>query len=447
MEKLSIPIISLTKASRVNVLEKLFFWKDSICFTFKKGSCDNIENELAGDKMKKDVDIQLTAQSSKAVQKGYPLILANAVVTNDLNIMEGTIVRFVDSNRKFLAKGYFGKQNKGIGWVLTRDANESIDGSFFTRKIVEAFKRREHFSNDEETTAYRLFNGEGDGIGGMTIDYYDGYYVVNWYSEGIYHFRQFVYEAIEQLTYKAIYEKKRFNIDGQYIEQDDFVRGTRGDFPIIVKENGMNFAVDLNDGAMTGIFLDQRDVRKRIRDEYAKGKTVLNTFSYTGAFSVAACLGGAIETTSVDLAKRSLPKTIEQFSVNGIDYEQQQIKVIDVFDYFRYAKRHQLTYDIVILDPPSFARSKKMTFSTAKDYPKLLLDALAITESKGIIVASTNNASFGMTKFKGFINTAFQQAGESYRIIEELSLPKDFRYHRDYPEFNYLKVVILQRLN
>ena len=100
-----------------------------------------------------------------------------------------------------------------------------------------------------------------------------------------------------------MYEKKRFDTKGQYIDQDDFVRGEQGEFPIIVKENGMNFAIDLNDGAMTGIFLDQRDVRESIRNNYSEGKHVLNTFSYTGAFSVAAALGGAVKTTSVDLGE------------------------------------------------------------------------------------------------------------------------------------------------
>src|SRR5699024_1496866 len=128
------------------------------------------------------------------------------------------------------------------------------------------------------------------------------------------------------------------------MEDDDFVAGERGEFPIIVKENNIHYAVDLNDGAMCGIFLDQRDVRKAIRDKYAKGKQVLNTFSYTGAFSVAASLGEAAHTTSVDLAKRSLPKTIEQFSVNSIDYEAQNIHVMDVFDYFKYARRKKLMF-------------------------------------------------------------------------------------------------------
>ena len=131
--------------------------------------------------------------------------------------------------------------------------------------------------------------------------------------------------------------------------------------------------------------------------------------------------------------------------MNGIDYEQQEIRVMDVFDYFRYAKRHELKFDLVILDPPSFARSKKYTFSTARNYPELLMDAIAITEKNGIIVASTNNASFGMKRFKTFIEKAFQDSGSKYKILEESSLPRDFRTNRDFQEFNYLKVVILQK--
>ncbi|MCM3710394.1 class I SAM-dependent rRNA methyltransferase [Sporosarcina luteola] len=397
--------------------------------------------------MTKTIDVQVNAQSIAAFKKGYPLILKDAVINPEVLQEEGSLIRLVDKYRKFIAKGYYGNQNKGIGWVLTRDENEEIDFAFFESKIAAALSRRESFFEDSETTAFRIFNGEGDGIGGLTIDYFDGYYMVSWYSEGIYSMKHHVYGVLDKLVeYKAVYEKKRFDTQGQYIEQDDFVRGIPGDFPIIVKENGMNFAVDLNDGAMTGIFLDQRDVRKALRDKYSEGKHVLNTFSYTGAFSVAAVLGGARETTSVDLAKRSLPKTIEQFSVNGIDYEAQNIKVMDVFDYFRYAKRHELKFDVVVLDPPSFARSKKYTFSTAKDYPALLKDAIDITEKNGIIIASTNNASFSMKKFKTFIEKGFADAGSRFKILEESSLPKDFRTSRDFPEFNYLKVVILQKL-
>ncbi|WP_039042295.1 class I SAM-dependent rRNA methyltransferase [Sporosarcina sp. ZBG7A] len=395
----------------------------------------------------KTIDVLVNDKSGIALKKGYPLILKDAVMNPDVLKEEGDLLRLIDRNRRFIAKGYYGNQNKGIGWVLTRKEDEAIDFKFFESRISAAIERRSNFKLNTQTTAYRLFNGEGDGIGGLTIDYFDGYYMVSWYSEGIYSMKHHVYGVLDKIVNaKAIYEKKRFDTKGQYIDQDDYVSGTPGDFPIIVKENGMNFAVDLNDGAMTGIFLDQRDVRAALRDKYSEGSHVLNTFSYTGAFSVAALSGGAVKTTSVDLAKRSLAKTIEQFSVNGIDYEAQDIKVMDVFDYFRYAKRHELKFDVVVLDPPSFARSKKYTFSSAKDYTALLQDAIAITEKKGFIVASTNNASFSMKKFKTFIDEAFKATGTKYKILEDSSLPKDFRTNRDYPEFNYLKVCIIQKL-
>lgn len=381
------------------------------------------------------------------IKRGYSLIHRDAVSNKDILEEEGELFELIDPKNQFLGKGYYGNQNKGIGWVLSTEEQQELDQEFFTNKLSRAFRHRKNFFDNTDTTAFRVFNGEGDGIGGLTIDYFDGYFMISWYSEGMYTFRDTIITAIDRLTtYKAIYEKKRFDTKGMYIDQDDFVKGEPGVFPIIIKENGMNFAVDLNDGAMTGIFLDQRDVRDLIRKEYSKGSNMLNTFSYTGAFSVAAALGGSINTTSVDLAKRSMAKTIEQFSVNGIDFESQDIKVMDVFDYFKYAQRKQLKFDLVVLDPPSFARSKKMTFSSAKDYTKLLADAIQITEKNGIIVASTNNASFGMKKFKTFIDKAFKDANIKYKIVEDLGLPKDFHNNRDFPEFNYLKVCFIKKL-
>ncbi|MFD1169520.1 class I SAM-dependent rRNA methyltransferase [Oceanobacillus caeni] len=395
----------------------------------------------------KPIELKVKASYINQYQRHFPLINKDTIINSEDIQKEGSIIHLVEPNGKFIAKGYYGKQNKGLGWVLSDKQHENIDFSFFKKKISNAIDKRKAFFQDENTNAFRIFNGEGDGIGGITIDYYDGYYVINWYSEGAYSFKETVIDVLDEIgEYKAIYEKKRFDTKGKYINDDDFVKGERGEFPIIVKENGMNYAVYLNDGAMVGIFLDQRNVRKIIRDKYAKGKNVLNTFSYTGAFSVAAALGGAKKTTSVDLAKRSKSKTIEQFSANGIDFEEQDIIVMDVFDYFKYANRKNLVFDLVILDPPSFARSKKRTFSTAKDYPSLIKDTIAITGKGGIIVASTNNASFSMKKFKGFIDKGFKDSGTNYKILEEFDLPSDFQTDRSFPQGNYLKVVILKRL-
>lgn len=395
--------------------------------------------------MKQIIEVQVEAKSIKELTNGYPLILKEAIVVPEVTIAEGDLMHLVDKNGGYIATGYYGEQNKGIGWVLTRKEKEKIDEKFFAKKIREAAEKRADFFASEDTSAFRVFNGEGDGIGGLTIDFFNGFYMVSWYSEGIYSFREDIYKGLKQaVNTRGIYEKLRFGTDVQDVDRNDYVSGEKGEFPLIIQENGMNYAVDLNDGAMTGIFLDQRNVRKALRDKYSNEKTVLNTFSYTGAFSVAAALGGAAGTTSVDLAKRSLPKTIEQFSVNGIDFESQDIKVMNVFDYFSYAARHGLKFDVVVLDPPSFARTKKMSFSTAKDYPKLIKDALAITADNGIIVASTNNSSFNMKKFKTFIEKGFADAGARFNILETHQLPEDFVVPHNYPEFNYLKVVFIK---
>ncbi len=394
--------------------------------------------------MKQELDVKVNESLANDIQKGVPILHKEGFpLINSLE--EGTIIKLRNPSGKFLAKGYIGYQNKGIGWVLSKNEVETIDTKFFQRKITNAIEYRKDYFQKADTTAFRVFNGEGDGIGGLTIDYFDGYYLISWYSEGIYSFKEMIIGALEASTpYKGIYEKKRFDTKGQYLEDDDFVKGERGEFPLIVKENGESFAVYLNDGAMVGVFLDQRDVRKKIRDAYSKGKTVLNTFSYTGAFSVFAASGGAKKTTSVDLAKRSLSKTTEQFEINGIDPTKQDIVVMDVFEYFKYAKRKELSFDLVILDPPSFARSKKYTFSSSKDYTKLLKDAISLTNKNGVIIASTNNATFGMKKFKSFVDKAFKDSNLRYEIEEEYSLPSDFKTNPLFKEGNYLKVLFIR---
>ncbi|MDG5472757.1 class I SAM-dependent rRNA methyltransferase [Jeotgalibacillus sp. ET6] len=390
--------------------------------------------------------VRIKKKFADKMKNGYPLLTAEMLENPDDSGQEGDILTAVDERNQFIARGYAGKQNKGIGWLITWDAEEEIGYRLFVNRIRAALGKRKRWFKKDDTTAFRVFNGEGDGIGGLTIDYFDNHYLFTWYSEGIYLLREEIFQAFEELvTFKSIYEKKRFDTKGQYVEDDDFVKGERPSFPLIIKENGAHFAVNLNDGAMVGVFLDQRDVRKAIRDKYADGKNVLNTFSYTGAFSVFAALGGAVKTTSVDLANRSVAKTIEQFSMNGIDYEAQDILVRDVFRYFNYAVKNNIKFDLVVMDPPSFARSKKNTFSAAKDYKNLMKQAIDITEDKGIIVASTNAASFNMKKFHRFIDEAFKEKGLKYEIIETFTLPEDFTVSSSFPEGNYLKVLIVRR--
>ncbi|RKD71160.1 SAM-dependent methyltransferase [Sinobaca qinghaiensis] len=395
--------------------------------------------------MTETMKISASKQAVETFQKGYPLIHEDMVNKREKLSEEGTVFDLMTPQGQFIAKAYYGLQNKGIGWILTNKKEEAIDQQFFVGKLSAALQRRKAFFEDESTTAFRIFNGEGDGIGGLTIDYFNGYYMLQWYSAGIYAFRSLIIRALEAVTaYEGLYEKRRFQQQGQYIEGDDFVKGKEAPAPLHVKENGMTFAVYLNDGAMVGIFLDQREARKRLRDEYSAGKTVLNTFSYTGAFSVAAHHGGAAKTVDVDVANRSKSRVQENFELNGVISEDQEIRIMDVFAYFDYAKKKNITYDVIVLDPPSFARTKKRTFSAAKDYTSLLVDAISIIKDGGTIIASTNFGGFGMKAFQKQIDKACTKAEVKQNVTERVRLPDDHPYTASYKEGDYLKVVFIE---
>ena len=345
-------------------------------------------------------EVKLHEKHVEKYKKLYPLIFKEAIIGFQMletsNIEEGTLLKLVDEKGRYVATGYLGRQNKGLGWVLTRNDKEKIDTLFFQRKIYQAIEKRLGLFNNPKTTAFRVFNGEGDGIGGLTIDFFNGYYLINWYSQGIYSFKEQIVEALKKsVEFDAIYEKLRFEgITPDHA--DGFIIGTPATFPIVIKENGVNLSIFFDEGAMVGLFLDQREVRRTIRFQYAKGKAVLNTFSYTGAFSVFAALGGAKTTTSVDLANRSLEHTQKNFELNNVSLENHQILVEDVFHYFKFALKKGLSYDLLILDPPSYAKSKDFTFSAEKDYPSLLAEAIRITRNNGVIVASNNSSTISL---------------------------------------------------
>jgi 23S rRNA (cytosine1962-C5)-methyltransferase len=383
------------------------------------------------------VKIELTNYGIKRIQQGNPLIQAEDLKVNIKKIpLEW--VHFVDNKNKYIATGYLGKQNKGFGWVIDQ-TQRPIDQTFFMEKFQLAIAKRQSFFVDETTTAFRLFNGEGDGVGGITIDYYADYLVISWYNETIHYFKKMIVDSLLQVfpNAKGVVEKIRFKSE---LEESRWLAGEKPQEPLIVLENGVSYAVYLDEGYMTGIFLDQKEVRGRLTEGLAAGQKVLNMFSYTGAFSVAAAYGGALETTSVDLAQRSLPKTQEQFEVNGLPLEQQKIIVMDTFDYFRYAARKNLSYNLIVLDPPSFARNKKKTFSVAKDYGRLIEDSVDILTEEGMIIASTNAANLPLKKFKKSIETALSNKNVSYRLTESYRLPADFPASQ-FEESNYLKVL------
>ena len=381
--------------------------------------------------------IRVSKRVEKKLAKG--LVLLEASDLADINLKDQE-VEVHSQEGTFLGTAYLSQQNKGLGWFVSID-KVTFNQAFFETLFRQAKEKRSAYYQDDLTTAFRLFNQEGDGFGGLTVDLYGDYAVFSWYNSYVYQIRQTISEAFRQVFPEVLgtYEKIRFK--GLDYESAHVYGQEAPDF-FTVLENGVLYQVFMNDGLMTGIFLDQHEVRGSLVDGLAMGKSLLNMFSYTAAFSVAAAMGGASQTTSVDLAKRSRELSQAHFQANGISTDDHRFIVMDVFEYFKYAKRKGLTYDVIVLDPPSFARNKKQTFSVAKDYHKLISQSLEILNPEGIIIASTNAANVSRQKFTEQIDKGF--AGRSYQILNKYGLPADFAYNKKDESSNYLKVISMK---
>ena len=381
--------------------------------------------------------IRVSKRVEKKLAKGLVLLEASDLENVNLKDQEVEVYR---QEGTFLGTAYLSQQNKGLGWFVSTD-KVTFNQDFFETLFRQAKEKRSAYYQDDLTTAFRLFNQEGDGFGGLTVDLYGDYAVFSWYNSYVYQIRQTISEAFRQVFPEVLgaYEKIRFK--GLDYESAHVYGQEAPDF-FTVLENGVLYQVFMNDGLMTGIFLDQHEVRGSLVDGLAMGKSLLNMFSYTAAFSVAAAMGGASQTTSVDLAKRSRELSQAHFQANGISTDDHRFIVMDVFEYFKYAKRKALTYDVIVLDPPSFARNKKQTFSVAKDYYKLISQSLEILNPRGIIIASTNAANVSRHKFTEQIDKGF--AGRSYQILNKYGLPADFAYNKKDESSNYLKVISMK---
>lgn len=373
----------------------------------------------------------------KKIKRGIQLLDGKDFHQLDL---DNQLVALYNHSRQFLGTAYLSRQNKGIGWFLGNGKVDLIE-SYFESLFSKAKQKRQHFENSDLTTAYRLFNQDGDNFGGVTIDRYADFVVFSWYNTFVYQYRDIIVKAFQKVypAVKGGYEKIRFKgLD----YESAHIYGQEAPETFTILENGVKYSVFMNDGLMTGIFLDQHEVREALINELGLGKRVLNMFSYTAAFSVAAAMGGAIETTSVDLAKRSRELSQTHFEANGLNVTNHHFVVMDVFEYFKYAKRKNLTFDLIVIDPPSFARNKKQTFSVAKDYHHLISQALEVLSDDGTIIASTNAANLTVAQFKKQLEKGFASVKHEYIRLQQL--PSDFTVNKADMSSNYLKVFTIK---
>lgn len=382
--------------------------------------------------------IKVNRIAEQKINRGIQLL--DSADFSGFSFDEDRLAVLYSESGSYLGQAYLSKQNKGIGWLFSR-SNQDLTMDFFVKLFVDAKQKRQHFYQSEMTNAFRLFNQDGDSFGGMTVDLYDEYAVFSWYNTFIYSVKEMIVAAFQQVfpEVRGAYEKIRFK--GLAFESAHLYGEEASEY-FTVLENGVHYQVFMNDGLMTGIFLDQHEVRGSLVDGLAAGKSLLNMFSYTAAFSIAAAMGGAEEMTSVDLAKRSRELSKAHFKVNSLDLDNHHFVVMDVFEYFKYAKRKGLTYDVIVLDPPSFARNKKQTFSVAKDYHKLISQSLEILNTGGTIIASTNAANVSVEKFKRQIEKGFGVRKHRYEVTYRL--PADFVINKNDESSNYLKVFTIQ---
>jgi 23S rRNA (cytosine1962-C5)-methyltransferase len=325
--------------------------------------------------------------------------------------------------------------------VVTRDPAGSFDGDTIHRRVETARRLREQLLPADGSDCYRILHNEGDGIPGVTVDKYGDYLVACLYTSSIEPLRDALYDALEDVWQpKAIYEQKRYKPqagDGPR-EPAQLVRGQVAPVEIEVNEGGTKFVVDVTAPLGTGLFTDLREGRKAIAN-YAPGRRVLNLFSYTGAFSVWAAKAGAREIVSVDLAPKAHARARRNLTANGLDEAKHEFIAGDAFKVLYKMGERQRLFDLIVLDPPSFAQAKGKTFSVQKDYRELVEAALAVAAPGALMAAVSNTMKISAEEIDRAIGDAAVRQRRQVRVVERRGLPPDFPVPAGFIDGHYLK--------
>lgn len=346
------------------------------------------------------------------------------------------MVDVVDAQNNHLGTGYFSDKGSIVVRILTF-GKEPFDANFWAAKLQSAWTLRLKLLKLEETNAFRLIHGEGDGIPGLIIDYYDKNWVIQAHSSGIYFQIENIANAIKEnfSDYcETIYCKSSGTLPNT--GKDFFLHGDKAE--VIAKENNILFAVNWVEGQKTGFFLDQRDNRKLL-GHYAKGKRVLNTFCYTGGFSVYAMSAGAQLVTSVDISEKAVALAERNMELNYDDCNHEAV-ASDVFDFL---KEHNQQYDLIVLDPPAFAKSIKSKHTATQAYKRLNIAGLKSLAPKGILFTFSCSQVIDDVLFYNTIAAAAIETGRNIRVLHKLSQGPDHPTNIYHPEGHYLKGLVL----
>ncbi len=314
-------------------------------------------------------------------------------------------------------------------------SSESVpDRDFIEAKVKDALKLREAFINPEVTNAYRLLFGEGDFLPSVTIDLYERYAALQTYAKSVEVIVTDIVKALSKhLKLRGIVRKTQNGLDPLY--------GKRPPPELTVKENGLDLIANLYEGQKTGLFLDHRDNRATL-ERVCEGKTVLNLFSYTGAFSLYAARGGAAHVTSVDTANAANEDAARNFAMNGFAPGGHNFVTADCFELLETYTKEKRQFDVVVLDPPSLARNKKSKFAALRAYKKLNTSALRCVKPGGLLASASCTSQVSPEDFKGVLGDAARDANVRLQLVHEAGHAPDHPVPASFPEGRYLKFVM-----
>ena len=387
--------------------------------------------------------LHLKRGKDESLKRFHPWIFSGAVHHIDGQPAEGDLVRVVTSDDTFIAIGHW--QIGSIAVRVLTFVDEPIDDCFWQRRLACALQARKAMglTGRQDNTTFRLVHGEGDSLPGLVIDIYGRTAVVQAHSVGMHVCRHDIAAALQQLDglqLDNIFYKSETTLPfkAELGQENGFLIGGEADNVAI--ENGLRFHIDWLRGQKTGFFVDQRDNRALV-EHYAQGRSVLNMFCYTGGFSVYALRGGAVKVHSVDSSAKAVELVNANVALNFPDDSRHEAYAEDAFRFLQ--QMDEDAYDLIILDPPAFAKHKDALRNALKGYTRLNLRAFEKIRPGGILFTFSCSQAVSKEQFRTAVFTAAALSGRNVRILHQLHQPADHPINIYHPEGEYLKGLVL----
>jgi 23S rRNA (cytosine1962-C5)-methyltransferase len=376
----------------------------------------------------------------QSLMRRHPWVFSGAIESSTESLKDGDLVCLMTRKDQFLGIGHF--QHATISVRILSFDYEEIDQAFFDRKIKKAVDSRINIGLlSKQNNIFRVCHGEGDELPGLVIDFYNGVAVIQCHSIGMYFSVEMIANALKNAFGKkltAVYSKSTDTLPKRTDVTDAYLFGSC-ETPHVALENGVKYNIDWITGQKTGFFIDQR-VNRRILGEYSKGKKVLNTFCYSGGFSLQALNHGASLVHSLDSSKKAIALTDDNIILNN--YTEKHLSICaDAMDYM---KDLQEDYDIIVLDPPAFAKHREKRHQAIQGYKRLNAHAIRQIKPGGIIFTFSCSQVIDKALFTNTIIAAAIESGRNVRILEQIHQPADHPIHAFHPEGEYLKGLIIQ---